>query len=101
MSAPPARAALRTRRGLCRLSCAKREGARVLAARAPPVDSAAVDQKPLEPVSPRPELAFVAVQLLAALADHSELAFDVVERLGGELAPRARIVGLLRAPAQA
>jgi hypothetical protein len=73
----------------------------VLAARAPPVDSAGVDQKPLEPVSPCPELAFVAVELLAALADHSELAFDVVERLGGEFALRARIVGSLKAPSQA
>jgi hypothetical protein len=52
-------------------------------------------EEPLERVSPGPQLPLDAVQSLAALSCESQLAFDLVERLGGEISPRLRIVGAL------
>ena len=54
-------------------------------------------EESLETVSPRPQSSLDAVQLLASLACEAQLAFDVVERFGGELCPSLRILGALEA----
>jgi hypothetical protein len=66
-------------------------------ARAPPGASSRVYEEPLETVTPGPKSSLDAVQLLASLACEAQLAFDVVERFGGELCPSLRILGALEA----
>jgi hypothetical protein len=59
-----------------------------------------VYEEPLETVSPGPKSSLDAVQLLASLACQAQLAFHLVERLGGELSPSLRILGALEALAR-
>jgi len=56
-----------------------------------------VYEKPLEAVLSGPQLRFGTVELPTLLARELQLAFNVVERLGRELCPRLRILGLLEA----
>jgi hypothetical protein len=70
---------------------------RAIATCAPPVAPARVDQQSLQPVSPGPQLAFIAVELLTLHAHELQLAFDIVERFGRKLASHPRITSLLKA----